>query len=47
MPGLAEKHDPEGVIQLGVGEDDTLHWYVANPWWNRTGQAVKLLMDIR
>jgi hypothetical protein len=46
MAGLPQQNDPESVIQLGVGDDDTLHRNVANPCWNRTGQAVKLLMDI-
>jgi hypothetical protein len=47
MPRLAQKHDSQSVIQLGVGDDDTLDRYVANSWWNRPGQAIKLLMDIR
>jgi hypothetical protein len=46
MAGLPQKHDTESVIQLGVGDDDTLHWYVTNPCWNRAWKAVKLLMDI-
>jgi hypothetical protein len=46
MAGLAQKHDPESVVQLGVGDDDAFDWYVANHCWNRTGEAVKLLMDI-
>jgi hypothetical protein len=46
MARLAQKHDTERVIQLGVGDDDALDWYMTNPWRNRAGQAVKLFMDV-
>jgi hypothetical protein len=46
MARFAQKHDTERVIQLGVGDDDALDWYVPNPRWNRARQAVKLLMDV-
>jgi predicted metal-dependent hydrolase len=46
MPGLSNKGDAEGMIQLGVGDHDSLERNVAHGGRSRAVEASELLADI-
>jgi hypothetical protein len=47
MASLTQKHDPQGVVQLRIRDDDPLNGDMTDARWNRTGKAIQLLMNIR
>jgi hypothetical protein len=47
MAGFTQKHDPQGVVQLRIRDDDPLYSHMADARWNRTRKAIQLLMNIR
>jgi hypothetical protein len=43
---FAEQHDTQRVVELGIGERDTLDRSVADVRWKRAGKTGQLLTDI-
>jgi len=44
--GLAQQHDAERVVQLGICSDDAFHRRVSNTPRDRTGKTIELLADV-